>query len=290
MAKKTKEEVLEAIRQASKAINNDVLSQTECWKHSDITITDIHNYFPKWSDACTAAGVKYDSSREQIPDEAVLIDWGRLTRELGHKPSLTENKVYGKYSRGAFNRFGNWEDIPDVFIKRFGDSDEWGDVLGILELQSKKHKTTEIPAKPKSTSRGGVLHIHPKLPDRPIYGEPINFRGLMHEPVNEQGVVFLFGMVARELGYIVEAVQGGFPDCAAKRKISNRQWQPVEIEFEYESKNFVDHAHDPQKCDVIVCWIHNWTDCPEELEVLELSEEIKTLKAQLDQDGIFLST
>jgi hypothetical protein len=104
----------------------------------------------------------------------------------------------------------------------------------------------------------------------------------MHEPVNEQGVVFLFGMVARELGYIVEAVQGGFPDCAAKRKISYRQWQPVEIEFEYESKNFVDHAHDPKKCDVIVCWIHDWADCPEELEVLELSEEIKTLKAQLN--------
>ena len=116
-----------------------------------------------------------------------------------------------------------------------------------------------------------------KLNNRPIYGAPIDFRGLRHEPVNEQGVVFLFGMVARELGYLVEAIQGGFPDCEAKRQISRNQWQTVQIEFEYESKNFVDHGHDPQKCDVIVCWLHNWPECPEGLEVLALSEVVKKL-------------
>jgi hypothetical protein len=26
--------------------------------------------------------------------------------------------------------------------------------------------------------------------------------------------------------------------------------------------------HDPSKCDLIVCWRHNWPECP--LEVLEL--------------------
>ena len=28
-----------------------------------------------------------------------------------------------------------------------------------------------------------------------IYGEPLNFRGLQHAPLNEQGVVFFFGIV-----------------------------------------------------------------------------------------------
>jgi hypothetical protein len=42
------------------------------------------------------------------------------------------------------------------------------------------------------------------------------------------------------------------------------------------------HGHDPKKCDVIVCWVHNWPECP--LEVIELSKEIakiagKTLAA-----------
>jgi hypothetical protein len=85
-------------------------------------------------------------------------------------------------------------------------------------------------------------------------------------------------MVARELGYLVEAVQGSFPDCEAKRRVSQGQWQPVSIEFEYASKNFVDHCHDPNNCDVIVCWIHNWKECPEHLEVVVLSEVIKRLK------------
>ena len=103
------------------------------------------------------------------------------------------------------------------------------------------------------------------------------FRGLRHEPVNENGVIFLFGIVARELGYSVEAVQQGFPDCEAKRIIGVGKWQRARIEFEYESRNFRDHGHPVDGCDVIVCWRHNWPECPERIEVLELSEIIKRL-------------
>ncbi len=118
---------------------------------------------------------------------------------------------------------------------------------------------------------------HSKLQDRPVYGNPIDFRGLRHEPVNENGVIFLFGIVARELGYSVEAVQQGFPDCEAKRLVGVGKWQRVRIEFEYESRNFRDHGHAVDRCDVIVCWRHNWAQCPEHIEVLELSEIIKRL-------------
>jgi hypothetical protein len=105
----------------------------------------------------------------------------------------------------------------------------------------------------------------------------MDFRGLRHEPVNEQGVVLLFGMVAKELGYIVEAVQSAFPDCEAKRQIGPGRWQRVHLEFEFESRNFRDHGHSLTGCDVIVCWRHNWPDCPHHLEILELSSLIKSL-------------
>lgn len=117
----------------------------------------------------------------------------------------------------------------------------------------------------------------PKGQNRPTYGNPIDFRGLRHEPVNEDGVVFLFGMVARELGFLVEAVQAGFPDCEAKREVGAGKWQGVRIEFEYESRNFREHHHPPDGCDVIVCWRHNWPECPRDLEVVELREKIKRL-------------
>jgi hypothetical protein len=118
---------------------------------------------------------------------------------------------------------------------------------------------------------------YPPLDHRPIYGQPMDFRGLRHEPVNEQGVVLLFGMVAKELGYTVEAVQSGFPDCEAKRQIAPQRWQRVHLEFEFESRNFRDHGHSLTGCDVIVCWHHNWPDCPPQIEILELSSLIKSL-------------
>ncbi len=112
------------------------------------------------------------------------------------------------------------------------------------------------------------------------FGELLNFRGLLHAPVEEQGVVFLFGMIARELGYIVESVTTGFPDCEAKRRVSNSRWEKVRIEFEYQSRNFSTHGHNPNGCDVIVCWEHNWPECP--VEVLELKSAMQELRSEKD--------
>lgn len=97
-----------------------------------------------------------------------------------------------------------------------------------------------------------------------------NFRGLRHEPTSELGVIYLFGMLSEQLGMVVEALQGGFPDCEAKRcvDLSRDRWQRVRIEFEYLSRNLREHRHDPADCDLIVCWRHDWPECP--WEVLEL--------------------
>ena len=54
-------------------------------------------------------------------------------------------------------------------------------------------------------------------------------------------------------------------------------WQTAQIEFEYESRNFLDHGHDPEKCDVVICWKHNWPECPENLEIVALSKLIEKL-------------
>jgi hypothetical protein len=106
---------------------------------------------------------------------------------------------------------------------------------------------------------------------KPVMGEPFDRSPMTNAPVNELGVVVLFGMVAAGLGLQVESVQGRFPDCEAKRMVAPGKWQHLRIEFEYESKNFHLHGHDPKKCDMIVCWRHNWKECPEGIEVIELS-------------------
>lgn len=113
-----------------------------------------------------------------------------------------------------------------------------------------------------------------------VFGDPLNFRGLRHAPINEQGVVFLFGMISKELGFVVESVQNPFPDCTAKRLIDKRRrlWREIRIEFEFESRRFVKHDHAHPDCDVIICWEHNWPDCP--IEVISLKEEIRKLNPE----------
>ncbi len=113
------------------------------------------------------------------------------------------------------------------------------------------------------------------------FGEYLNpsFRGLQFAPTNELGVVFLFGIVARELGFTVEAVQSKFPDCRAKERVPGRaaKWRDARIEFEYKSSNF-DHA--PDGVDIVVCWEHDWTKCPVK-RVIELKSKIKELPNSL---------
>ncbi len=111
--------------------------------------------------------------------------------------------------------------------------------------------------------------------NRSIVGDLINFRGLVYSPLNENGVIFLFGKILDDLHMYVEEIKPGFPDCIARR-FTGKGWEKVAIEFEYTSSAFKEHKHNPQDCDIIVCWEHNWPECP--IEVIELKSEIPSLK------------
>ncbi|MFC1597514.1 hypothetical protein ACFL5Q_06215 [Planctomycetota bacterium] len=110
--------------------------------------------------------------------------------------------------------------------------------------------------------------------EKSIVGDLINFRGLVYSPMNENGVIFLFGKVAEDLNMYVEEIKPGFPDCIGRR-FTGRGWERVSIEFEHKSQNFQVHKHNHKLCDIIVCWEHNWPDCP--IEVIELRDEIKAM-------------
>lgn len=115
------------------------------------------------------------------------------------------------------------------------------------------------------------------MADKSVVGDLINFRGLVYAPLNENGVVFLFGKVMEDLNMYVEEIKPGFPDCISRR-FTGRGWSRIRIEFEFYSKNFKTHGHDANECDVIVCWEHNWNGCPSNLEVIELKDVIKGLE------------
>ncbi|HEY2913731.1 MAG TPA: hypothetical protein VGK21_10260 [Candidatus Angelobacter sp.] len=116
------------------------------------------------------------------------------------------------------------------------------------------------------------------LQDRPLLGAPTRMPAFPYEPVNEMGVMVLFSMMAQQLGFVIESVQAGFPDCEAKIEVEPGRWQHFRIEFEYESRGFRVHGHDPLQCDLIVCWRHNWKKCPPHIQVLELSKIVAGLR------------
>jgi hypothetical protein len=111
--------------------------------------------------------------------------------------------------------------------------------------------------------------------ERSIVGELINFRGMLYAPLNENGVFLLFGKVAEDLNMYVEEIRPEAPD-AIVRRFTGKGWERLRVEFEYRSSQFRQHGEDSDRCDLIVCWEHDWADSP--LEVVELRDRIREME------------
>ncbi|HXN51588.1 MAG TPA: hypothetical protein VN943_06590 [Candidatus Acidoferrum sp.] len=265
----------------------------------------IFRLFPRWNDAVRAAGLQPHRLYLRPEDHELLADWGETVRKLRAVPSRRAYDLNGKhYPITLEKRFGGWPALPQAFRDFAKGKREWADVLALVpdpavgarDTPPALSQQTAAPhtivgardTRARLTNERSVSTILPRqlqhaaLQERRTYGEPMDFPTLRHEPVNEQGVVLLFGMIAKDLGYVVESVQAGFPDCEVKRQIAPKRWQRVNLEFEFESRNFRDHGHPLTGCDVIVCWHHNWPACPAHIEVLELSTLIKSLRRSQD--------
>jgi hypothetical protein len=273
------EALLKCIQDVFRNAGGTWVSRKHFLQHTGLKDSDLFRHFASYTEAVCAAGVQINPANREHSPEDLLADWGELVRRRRAIPTRKQYKLEGSFSATVFERrFGPWSTVPAHFREFAEGREEWADVLALLPADDPGLPGTNIvenrssPELPRA-ARGVARHA--RFDDRPTYGAPLDFRGLRHAPVNENGVVFLFGMVAQELGYMVEAVQIGFPDCEAKREIAPGKWQRVRIEFE--SRNFAEHGHDPNKCDVIVCWRDNWQDRPAQVELVELAKVIKTL-------------
>jgi len=140
--------------------------------------------------------------------------------------------------------------------------------------QSKAYKLTFVKGKEVGAYTKSLIKKDSRAIRGEEVGESINFRGVVYGPINEQGVVFLFGKVHDDLNLKIEAVRQSFPD-ARIRRFNGRSWNLLRCEFEYKSSDFLKHGHDIKGCDLIVCWQDDWRDCP--VEVIELKTVIKDL-------------
>jgi hypothetical protein len=268
-----KEIITQEIRRIAAELGSGSLSRSQFKSKSGISEWQIYKYFDSWNEAVTAAGLNpIDVSR--IDDEELFREMKNVFVRFGGVCTRMKFDKLCKYSADVYKkRFGKWNNILLKFRAWLEESKETFPFLNQLPSVDDSPEAKEtVPAekaKKKPASWDSLRRI--------TYGSFLNFRGLQHAPLNEQGVVFLFGMVCFELGFVVETVRTSYPDCEAKRRVNRKrdEWERVRIEFEYCSSDFRNHGHDPNGCDVIVCWEHDWPECPS--EVIELKTAIQSL-------------
>lgn len=108
------------------------------------------------------------------------------------------------------------------------------------------------------------------------HGDILGIRGIVYEPINEQGVILLFAAICYELGFRIEAIRTKFPDAQLIRKNNRGTFSKCFAEFEFKSSNYKLHNHPINGCDLVICWENDWLDCP--LEVLCLKDKISELR------------
>jgi hypothetical protein len=275
----TKDEMIALLRECAQKLNRNPTFD-DLRRVPSFRVRALYKHFGGLGEALQAAGLRPKGSGYKIPSAEMMLDWAGVARRLGSIPTANQFERHGRFNTVPLaKRFGGWRRVPAAF-RRFarqqGIEGQWTDVLEMIVAR-------ELEANPAPRSRSGKKGAAPGLlqlelrPNRPVYGAALTIPGLGREPVNEAGVIFLFGALAGRLGFVVERVQTGFPDCEALREVAPGRWQRLRIEFEYASRNFARHGHRHQECDAIICWVHDWADCPDALEVIELKQVVKCL-------------
>jgi hypothetical protein len=288
MTRYSNEQIIETLKNLAERLGQKSLSKKDI--ASVIPPSTVNNRFGNIGNALEAAGLERIASGEnfkgrgnKLTDEDLFKALYEVETRIGREPGFSDCSSQCQYSVTPYiRRFGKWPDVRAYYRKWKSENEHM--LPAVLSQETTKGNNesgrngngekveVRMSMPPTGTSKK-------KAPEQ-FYGEPIDFRGLRHAPINEQGVVFLFAMVSRELGFNIESVQQGFPDCEGKYLFDPKKnlWAKARIEFEYKASNFVQHGHDHDQCDFIVCWVNDWPECP--LNVIELKTEILKLPSR----------
>ena len=251
----TRDELIAAVRDVAAKRGATPLTKAAFSEATKIGDRRIQRHFTNWNEVCVAAGLGRAPLQRKVTNDTVFEAMREAFLACG-----------GVVARPVFHRHFRFS--RSLLERRFGS---WAEALAAFAAWTERC-APDFPYREQLAEQ----MVEPRRSARD-FGDPIGFRGLFHAPMNEMGVVLAFGAAADALGFGVETVGIGFPDCTAKRRIADGRWRAVRIEFEYKSRNFRDHRHDPKGCDLIVCWEHDWPDAP--VEVLELKTAIAGLRA-----------
>lgn len=267
---RSKVECVQEIKRVAGLLGQSYLTKAQFDANARFSSYVVLHVFPQWHEALTAAGLQPSPNfKKDIPLSALAEDFLRVCGELARIPTLLQ---LTRRSNPVSHTFAGKHGGYDTFKKKAIDYlfstglDMPPSIRSILNneltrLQSEVH-----------------MHPDPVVEPRPHYqGCTLRFRAFIYAPTCEHDVVQMFGAIACELGFEIVGNRSAFPDCEARRKVDavRERWEPCLIEYEFSSMDYKKHKHPTTGCDLIVCWKHNWNECP--IEVLALEEEIKKL-------------
>ena len=257
-----KQEIIKAIRECAEELGH-APTVVELLNMKPLRRGAVYRAFGNYRKALEACGLEGRGPGFQIAPKRLFLDWCGVVRKLGKLPAVAEYDMNGSYSaQPLLARYRSWRRVPAAmqqYAREWGMAEEWADVMKIIE----EGQSTTLSFMPEDGE------------DEFFYGTPLTLSPMTYAPTCENGVMFLFGALARDLGFAVERIQPGFPDCVALREVRPGVWRRVRIELEQESRNFQQHGHAVDGCHMIVCWVHNWEGCP--LEVIELRKVMKEM-------------
>ncbi len=256
----TPESLVRRLKALAKKAGRDDISEREFIKATGITSYRIRRIMGDYNAMRRAASLK-PASNSRLSDDDLFRRLRDACMKASAIPPALHLERFGACNKTTYYaRWRNWRGTLTAFK-------EW------IEKNE-----PDFPYVPLLSEKPGVPLHTAKTPGA-RYGEPLHPGPLLHAPTNEMGVVALFAGLATGLGFVIERVGTGFPDCEAKQRCAGG-WRRVRIEFEYQSRNFERHRHDPAGCDLIVCWEDNWPDAP--VEVLALKGEVQRTKSPTD--------
>lgn len=271
----SREEIISAVKECVARLGR-VPRQEEFRVTMQVRRHLIRKHFSNYTQLLAECGLERQGSGVPLTLESMFQDWAAVVRSRGKVPTAIDYDRLGTYSNRPFmNRFKSWREVPAgmlAYMVEKGLGGEWEDVQKIIA----EHLGMPVEEATKYKSPSGCTFRPRIMAGRPIYELPLLQEPLTFAPTNEAGVLAAFACYARELGFTILRLQSAFPDCEALREVGPNKGQRVLIELEYESRNFLDHLHPVNGCDLIVCWINNWPDCP--LEVIELSSVLRGLQ------------
>lgn len=191
----TRETLISQVRAIAAELGQPQVRRREFERRTGIARFQVIRLFGSYSAFIAAAGL------EQAPN--VRIDDTTLLRGLrdaflasGGLLNRAELCQKGAYSIGAYQRrWGRWSNVL-VALRQWAEQAD-PDFIYLAGL----------PRPDKDTAPA----LFPRPIPPPRYGAPINFRGILHEPINESGVIMLFGAMALDLGFAVERVPAPSP-------------------------------------------------------------------------------